>query len=1153
MDAMVLATGAGSPMPSTNAASAYSVDEEWGLSHTEPGSGTLTLKTSSPAEFREALYEAFKRIMGVYGGPIQFLQDRYPRVECLTEYAHELWQRFPPMHDTHIKNDLQSVSEQNRNEATVYKLHPAMLDFREQCTDRELPDADTAIKLADEYLTNSLMTAGDELLVDGSPSRIRRSGIAAPWVKMYDDPENYISAFGIGYEKGARRMSTLHCLLTLCLDDNVDLHVVHPGLARSLSSISCVYLYRATLIDRVFGAFRASVRGSIRKAPNVVSWVMFLNKAKDKGSSDSSALVRRWNSQATKAATIQGPKAQAVKNMLELMCQEERNIVVADISAKGWDNSVWTEEGLACKKMYPGTHFRCQSKKWTARKVVTPHSLRLMLLRSVQRGNMPAKCKLNKAATEAASEMAACVWNIAKEAQEMVPFTEEALENQFFNPWVQGNPAIEFQVQSAITLADPLFTPRDIKAVKQLMDAHTGVNSVQLSLANTEMIVAATALEESTFKQNLAQCKADVAALRNYIATCTAFEHSRYQKKMEWDVGQHKVSEEAAEAFMCKNCLVIVVQDNAQFNQVVNDAFSKFVTLKCSQFSLQREKLLTFSLTNWVAPCMVSNTLQEAQANAVAMLCYQNPCNLNAVLMPQFCYTKGQLHLTEGMCLSMLTNRGLNIDNKFALFFKEKLDVRDRRPLMYDGRLIFGGHVTADNWWFKSALMSGKVEPADQLSQRDMLSVESISPTTLPSTTDIDGTIKGAGKFAQLGEDAMVKLVDAALDGVANRIDGESGLILGELNLSVGHFFDAFLAKKLSATFELFYFGLAESEEHKEWFMKVKGEKLKMLHLSNRLSQPGFPDACAEMPQDLQGRKPDPPIMNKIDLKFADDGTPLPVVPKELVDTWSSHQEYGKEFTSWLTEVLDEFGHHELPAEDNQEADPATKKRKLDADSKKKTQEVNAEKIVSQEPTEGVLKSTKLCGKGQTGAVLKVLTGGKAVITNTLHNELHMPAGSVVAGFGKGDWKLEGRDADINTETMLLYQIQTMDDMVLMGTKYMTVADAIKPRRARNPMVKLMYHTMHSITDGPAGSFSVSLDHKVFFAPDSAGVSAEDNGEEKLQQTIGSLVPRKAWDSHCLSIIWAVKWTANGLSPVRPVVVLTKDVSLLPARTLLMY
>ena len=100
--------------------------------------------------------------------------------------------------------------------------------------------------------------------------------------------------------------------------------------------------------------------------------------------------------------------------------------------------------------------------------------------------------------------------------------------------------------------------------------------------------------------------------------------------------------------------------------------------------------------------------------------------------------------------------------------------------------------------------------------------------------------------------------------------------------------------------------------------MQVKGEKLKMLHLSNRMSQPGFPDACAEMPQDLQGRKPDPPIMNKIVLKFADDGTPKPVVPKELIDTWSSPQEYGREFTAWLTEVWEEFGHHELTAEGDQ-------------------------------------------------------------------------------------------------------------------------------------------------------------------------------------------------------------------------------------------
>ena len=87
--------------------------------------------------------------------------------------------------------------------------------------------------------------------------------------------------------------------------------------------------------DRVFAIMKMSLRGSIRKAPNVVSWVIFLMKAKEKGSADSSALVRRWNGTATRASHILGPKAQAVKNMLELMAAEERNIVVADIIAKG--------------------------------------------------------------------------------------------------------------------------------------------------------------------------------------------------------------------------------------------------------------------------------------------------------------------------------------------------------------------------------------------------------------------------------------------------------------------------------------------------------------------------------------------------------------------------------------------------------------------------------------------------------------------------------------------------------------------------------------------------------------------------------------------------------------------------------------------------
>ena len=74
--------------------------------------------------------------------------------------------------------------------------------------------------------------------------------------------------------------------------------------------------------------------------------------------------------------------------------------------------------------------------------------------------------------------------------------------------------------------------------------------------------------------------------------------------------------------------------------------------------------------------------------------------------------------------------------------------------------------------------------------------------------------------------------------------------------------------------------------------------------------------------------------------------------------------------------------------------------------------------------------------------------------------ELTLPASTVVAGFGKGSWKLEGKDADINTSTGILFTLESATDKVFVGSDFNTVADHVAARRAKNPLAKLMYHSM---------------------------------------------------------------------------------------------
>ena len=80
-------------------------------------------------------------------------------------------------------------------------------------------------------------------------------------------------------------------------------------------------------------------------------------------------------------------------------------------------------------------------------------------------------------------------------------------------------------------------------------------------------------------------------------------------------------------------------------------------------------------------------------------------------------------------------------------------------------------------------------------------------------------------------------------------------------------------------------------------------------------------------------------------------------------------------------------------------------------------------------------------------------------------------------------------------------------------------------------------------TEGPAGNFTLSTKHQVFFTP-----TRTDEEEQKLTNvSVASTIPISTWmngTEDLCSVVWVVKWGVNGLAPVRPVFVLTSPVSI---------
>lgn len=126
-----------------------------------------------------------------------------------------------------------------------------------------------------------------------------------------------------------------------------------------------IYVFHVQLGSRreeVFGNFKMSARGAIRNPPSPVTWVFSLERlALECSETDSAAVIKVWNGQASKAQQLTGAKAVSVKHILE-MPPLAKTKLMDHVAAVGWESCAWTEDALSSKKLWPGFKPRGTSK-----------------------------------------------------------------------------------------------------------------------------------------------------------------------------------------------------------------------------------------------------------------------------------------------------------------------------------------------------------------------------------------------------------------------------------------------------------------------------------------------------------------------------------------------------------------------------------------------------------------------------------------------------------------------------------------------------------------------------------------------------------------------------------------------------------------------
>ena len=400
-------------------------------------------------------------------------------------------------------------------------------------------------------------------------------------------------------------------------------------------------------------------------------------------------------------------------------------------------------------------------------------------------------------------------------------------------------------------------------------------------------------LYEQEFQLLMNQLNYDVDAWRVHKHTCGDYDAAVSKQKHNWNLKRHEQAGKAADAFLRQHCLIITYGKDSTKGVM---EFLQWRKSLATNLQIQEQRGYTLALCNLSAPSM-------SQANDLAFYgslasCLVQGQNLMAVVMPQFAYKKGHLYMASRTIEDLFINRGLQMDCKWAIVFKQKSDNRDNRSLVFDGRLIVPTDVKENDFVFKNTpLMHGRTEMAEMLPGSRMKAIEDVSAGAVPVSTDLDGTVKGAQKHAQLGQDAMEKILQAATQDIC--MPDRSFLMFFETNMLYGDMFDAFLEKRPQWNFPTYFVTACGSESHCDWWIHTKRDILKAKHIAGKLQIAGYSVLPEEVPQDVMEKAPSAPQLGKMVVTEKGCDQHL-CAPDALTKKWYHHPVFGSRYRAFL-------------------------------------------------------------------------------------------------------------------------------------------------------------------------------------------------------------------------------------------------------------
>eukprot|EP00959_Pyramimonas_sp_CCMP1952_P454265 9469617-Pyramimonas_sp.AAC.1 len=227
---------------------------------------------------------------------------------------------------------------------------------------------------------------------------------------------------------------------------------------------------------------------------------------------------------------------------------------------------------------------------------------------------------------------------------------------------------------------------------------------------------------------------------------------------------------------------------------------------------------------NWLAPCHIKAITMRAQEALLGTMATDTPQSISLVLLPIFAHAKGTLWQEGQQRVKALANQTLNVDAEIAVLCSGRKDSREGRPATMPGRLCYqlgGKDPTHHGHWVDSLLLDQRrTEPGAQMATKDMVSLEDYDPNAMPQDdTGSDskhGSVRGAKRYEQIGEEICTKILESTLDGLPTTGQVAATLFV-DAHVSTGDTLKARVAKAASMSVPSYFFGLAHDSSEAEW------------------------------------------------------------------------------------------------------------------------------------------------------------------------------------------------------------------------------------------------------------------------------------------------------------------------------------------------